>query len=276
VSGPASRPDLSGKVCLVAGASRGVGRGIARGLGEAGATVIVTARSSETGPRTEMRPEAVEDTAREVDAAGGAGHHYLCDHQSERAVDELVRWTLRRFGRIDVAVSSVWGGNEGYDGARYPDGAGWGTPFWRRSAEPYLGFLQSGPQAALLLARAVAPAMVAARSGLIALVSFDTADGYLGDLPYDLAKAATNRLALGMAAELAPHGVTALALAPDPTLTERVVEAGLAEGATATPLDAGRAFAALAADPGAAGEAGRTLRVADLAARYGLVGEAGR
>ena len=86
-----SGPDLSHKICLVAGASRGVGRGLARALGEAGATVIVSARSSETGPRTEMRPESIEDTARLVDAAGGLGHHYLCDHRSERATDEMVR-----------------------------------------------------------------------------------------------------------------------------------------------------------------------------------------
>ncbi len=270
MSGRVSGPDLTGRVCLVAGASRGVGRGIARGLGEAGATVIVTARSSETGPRTEMRPEAIEDTAREVDAAGGEGHHYLCDHQSERAVDELVRWTLRRFGRIDVAVSSVWGGNEGYDGARYPDGAGWGTPFWRRSAEPYLGFLKTGPLAALLLARAVAPAMVSARSGLLALVSFDTADGYLGDVFYDSAKAATNRLALAFAAELAPHGVTVLGLSPGFVATERVRDLGQAGLATESPLYAGRALAALAADPEVAAHRGAVLHAADLARRYGF------
>ena len=55
---------LADKVCLVGGASRGVGRGIARGLGEAGATVVVSARSSEAGPRTDGRPEAIEDTVR--------------------------------------------------------------------------------------------------------------------------------------------------------------------------------------------------------------------
>ncbi len=265
-----SAPDLSGKVCLVAGASRGVGRGIARGLGEAGATVIVTARSSETGPRTEMRPEAVEDTAREVDAAGGQGHHYLCDHRSERAVDALVHWTLRRFGRIDVAVSSVWGGNEGYDGSRYPDGAEWGTPFWRRSAEPYGRFLEGGPHAALLLARAVAPPMVAARAGLIALVSFGTKEGYLGDLFYDTAKAATNRLALAFAEELRPHGVTALALSPGFVATERVRDLGQAERATESPLYAGRAVAALAADAAVARHAGHVLHAGDLARTYGF------
>ncbi|RUP20664.1 MAG: SDR family NAD(P)-dependent oxidoreductase [Methylobacterium sp.] len=256
-------------MCLVAGASRGVGRGLARALGEAGATVIVTARSSETGPRTEMRAEAIEDTARAVDAAGGRGHHYLCDHRSERATDALMHWALRRFGRIDVAACSVWSGNEGYDGERYPDGAGWGTPFWRRSAEPYLGLLEAGPLPALLLARAVAPAMVAARAGLLALVSFGTED-YLGDVFYDSAKAATNRLTLAFARELAPHGVTALGLSPGFVATERARDLGHAQHATESPLYAGRALAALAADPGIAARAGAVLHAGDLARVYGF------
>lgn len=263
-------PDLTKKVCLVAGASRGVGRGIARALGEAGATVVVTARSSETGPRTEQRPEAIEDTSREVDAAGGCGHHYLCDHTSERAVDELVHWALRRFGRIDVAVSSVWGGNEGYDGERYPDGTGWGTPFWRRSAESFLEFSRVGPYPALLLARAVAPAMIAAKGGLIALVSFGTEEGYLGDLYYDLAKAATNRLAFGLSEDLRPHGVTALALSPGFVATERVRDIGQEALATESPLYAGRALAALAADPQVHLRTGRVVHAGDIAAAYGF------
>ena len=264
------RPDLSQKVCLVAGASRGVGRGIARALGEAGATVVVTARSSETGARTEQRPESIEDTSREVDAAGGDGHHYLCDHTSERAVDELVHWTLRRFGRIDVAVSSVWGGNEGYDGESYPDGTGWGTPFWRRSAEPFAEFARVGPYPGLLLARAVAPAMVAAGSGLIALVSFGTAEGYVGDVYYDLAKAATNRLAFAFGEELRPHGVTALALSPGFVRTERVCDLGQGALATESPLYAGRALAALAADPGVIARTGQVIHAGDVAAEYGF------
>ncbi|GEO99412.1 SDR family NAD(P)-dependent oxidoreductase [Methylobacterium haplocladii] len=267
---PLAGQALAGKVCLVAGASRGVGRGIARGLGEAGATVIVTARSSETGPRTEMRPEAIEDTAREVDAAGGEGHHYLCDHRSERAVDELVHWVLRRFGRIDVAVSSVWGGNEGYDGERYADGAAWGTPFWRRSAEPFSDFLGGGPYPGLLLARAVAPAMISAKRGLFVFVSFGTAAGYLGDIFYDLAKATTNRLAFACAAELAPHGVCSVGLSPGFVRTERVLDLGQDALATESPIYAGRAVAALAADAWVLTQSGRTLHVADLARTYGF------
>lgn len=269
MSGP-PRPDLGKAVCLVAGASRGVGRGIARGLGEAGATVIVTARSSETGPRTEGRTEMIEDTAREVDAAGGSGHHYVCDHTSERAVDGLVHWLLRRFGRIDVAVSSVWGGNEGFDGERFGDGTEWGTPFWRRSAEPFSDLFATGPYPALLLARAVAPAMVSAKRGLLAFVTFDTEQGYLGDVFYDLAKAGTNRLALACARELAPHGVTALGLSPGFVLTERARDNGHADRATESPVYAGRALAALAADPALHARAGRILHAGDLAAEYGF------
>ncbi|WP_019904835.1 SDR family NAD(P)-dependent oxidoreductase [Methylobacterium sp. 77] len=270
MSGRAPKPDLSRMICLVAGASRGVGRGIARGLGEAGATVIVTARSSETGPRTEGRAETIEDTARAVDAAGGHGHHFICDHTSERAVDGLVHWALRRFGRIDVAISSVWGGNEGFDGERYADGAEWGTPFWRRSAEPLSSFFESGPYPALLLARAVAPAMVSAKRGLIAFVSFDTESGYLGDVFYDLAKANTNRLAYVCAQELAPYGVTALGLSPGFVSTERARDNGHADRATESPLYAGRALAALAADPDVHVRTGRILHAGDLAAEYGF------
>ena len=182
----------------------------------------------------------------------------------------LVGWVLRRFGRVDLAVCAVWGGNEGFDGRRYPDGAAWGTPFWRRSAAPFGHTMETGPYAALLLARAVAPAMVSAKAGLIALVSYETEAGYLGDLPYDLAKAATNRLAFAAAEELRPFGVTALALSPGHVRTERSVDAGLADETAESPLRAGRALAALAADPQVAEEAGRTLRVADLARRYAI------
>lgn len=261
---------LTGRICLVAGASRGVGRGIAKALGEAGATAIVTGRSSEAGPRTDQRSETFEDAAREVEAAGRKGHPYRCDHTSEREVDGLVAWALRRFGRLDCVVDAVWGGNEGYDGERYPDGSGFGTPFWRRPVARLGGSFETGVYAQLLLAKAVAPAMVQMRAGLIVNVSFDTAGGYLGDVFYDLAKAAANRLTLAMAQELKPFGVTVLGLSPGHVLTERVRDAGLGDQTTETPLYAGRAVAALAADAQVACHAGQVLHVADLAREYGF------
>jgi NAD(P)-dependent dehydrogenase (short-subunit alcohol dehydrogenase family) len=263
-------PDLSAKVCLVAGASRGVGRGIARALGEAGATVIVTGRSSEAGPRTDGRAETLEDTAREVNIAGGRGHPYRCDHSSEREVDTLVSWALRRFGRIDVAVDAVWGGNEGYDGESYSDGSRWGTPFWRRPAARLGASFEAGVLAQLLLARAVAPAMIGAKGGLFVTVTFDTGAGYLGDVFYDLGKAAMNRMTLAMAEELRPHGIVAVALSPGFVRTERVIDAGQATETTESPLYAGRAVAALAADGDVARYAGQILHAADLARIYGF------
>jgi NAD(P)-dependent dehydrogenase (short-subunit alcohol dehydrogenase family) len=260
---------LADKVCLVAGASRGLGRGIARALGDAGAAVVVTGRSSEAGPRTDDRQETFEDTAREVNLAGGRGHPYRCDHTIEREVDQLVSWTLRRFGRIDVMVNAVWGGNEGYDGERYPDGSAYGAPFWRRPAARLGQGFESGVYAQLLLARAVAPAMISAKSGLMVCVSYDTS-AYLGDVFYDAAKAAMNRMTMAMAHELGPYGITALGLSPGHVLTERVRDAGMAAETTETPLYAGRAVAALAADRDVARHAGAVLHVADLATAYGF------
>jgi NAD(P)-dependent dehydrogenase (short-subunit alcohol dehydrogenase family) len=259
---------LASRICLVAGASRGVGRGVARALGEAGATVIVTARSSETGLKTDGRSEVIEDTAREVDAAGGRGHHYLCDHTKERDVDTLVSWCLRRFGRIDLLVNAVWGGNEGFDGTRHADGSQFGTPFWRRGSRSLGHALESGLYAQFLTSRAVTPAMVSAKKGLIVSISFDTGPGYLGDVVYDLAKSAMNRLSLAMAEELKPHGVAALVVSPGFVATERVVDAGMAAEATETPRYAGRAVAALAADPDVGRFSGQIVHAADMARLY--------
>jgi NAD(P)-dependent dehydrogenase (short-subunit alcohol dehydrogenase family) len=259
---------LASRVCLVAGASRGVGRGVARALGEVGATVIVTARSTETGQRTDGRAEVIEDTAREVDAAGGRGHHYICDHTKERDVDTLVSWCLRRFGRIDVLVNAVWGGNEGFDGTRHADGSQFGTPFWRRGSRSLGHALESGLYAQFLTSRAVTPAMVSAKKGLIVSISFDTGPGYLGDVVYDLAKTAMNRLSLAMAEELKPHGVSAMVVSPGFVRTERVVDAGMSADATETARYAGRAVAALAADPDAGRFSGQIVHAADMARLY--------
>jgi NAD(P)-dependent dehydrogenase (short-subunit alcohol dehydrogenase family) len=259
-----------GSVCLVTGASRGLGRGIAIALGEAGATVICTGRSSEAGPGTDGRRETIEDTARLVDGAGGVGVPYRCDHTSDREIDGLIAWTLRRFRRIDVLVHCVWGGNEGYDGKTYPDGSAFGTPFWRRSIATVTRGLETGPYAALLTARAVAPLMTGAGSGLMVFLTYDDDGAYLGDIAYDLAKGSLNRLVMGMGQELAPHGVTALALSPGHVLTERVRDAGLAAHTTETPTYAGRAVVALASDPAVARLAARIVHVTELAKSHGF------
>lgn len=267
---------LAGKICVVAGASRGLGRGVAQALGEAGATVIVTGRSSEATARTDNRPETFEDTARLVDEAGGVGHPYRCDHRNEEEVDRFAHWCLRRFGHVDCVVGAVWSGGEGFDGDRYRDGSRWGDPFWRRPARLMHGMMESGFYAQYLTAKAFAPAFVAARSGLMIFLTFDDDGAYLGDPFYDLAKATINRFALIAHAQLQPFGATALALSPGFVATERVADAGLASEVTETPFYAGRAIAALMQDADVARHGGGVLHVSALAAHYGFTDRDGR
>jgi NAD(P)-dependent dehydrogenase (short-subunit alcohol dehydrogenase family) len=267
---------LAGRVCLVAGASRGVGRGIALGLAEAGASVIVTGRSSEAGAITDSRRETVEETARLVSLLGGKGYPYRCDHTSEREVDQLLAWALRRFGRIDCLVGSVWGGNEGYDGDRYPDGSRFGSPFWRRPLALLGRELETGLYAQVLTAKAFAPAMAAAKRGLMVFVTSDQDGAYLGDCWYDLAKSAISRFAFVAADDLQPFGVDVVALSPGHVRTERVVDAGIADDATESPNFVGRVVAALLADDRRRLPRGRIVHSADLGRRYGVLDVDGR
>ena len=261
---------LAGKICVVAGASRGLGRGIAQALGEAGATVIVTGRSSEATARTDNRRETFEDTARLVDASGGIGHPYRCDHRNEEEVDRFAHWCLRRFGQIDAVVGCIWGGNDGFDGEHYRDGSRWGDPFWRRPTRLMNTMLESGFYAQYLTAKAFAPAFAGARRGLMAFLAWDDDGDYCGDPFYDMANAMTARLAVVAHAQLHPFGATAVALAPGFVRTERVVDAGLGDEATETPLYAGRAICALLGDTAVARHGGQMLHVAELARHYGF------
>jgi NAD(P)-dependent dehydrogenase (short-subunit alcohol dehydrogenase family) len=259
---------LAGKVCIVAGASRGVGRGLALGLAEQGATVICSGRSTRFGGRTEGRRETVEDTAEAVQAAGGQGHPYACDHTDAKALHEFAAWVLRRHGPPDVVACAVWGGNEGFDGTVYADGATFGTPFWQRSLAPFDTAMRTGAYALLATTRAFAPLMIPAATGLVAAVGFDSGGVYMGDVFYDIGKAGILRASEIIAAELGPRGVTTVHLTPGFVRTERVLDAGHGEQATQSPLYAGRALAALAGDPGVARRNGQSLFVADLAMEY--------
>ena len=220
--------------------------------------VVVTARSSEGGRITEARRETIEDTAPH-NHRGGRELHI----PTGATTPIPATWTgsppgaCAASGAIDVAICAVWGGNEGFDGERYDDGTRWGDAYWRRPLTRFAPAMETGLYAALVLAHAVTPAMVAARAGVIGFVTFDPASGYLGDLTYDIAKASVARLAFACAQDLAETGVTALALAPGRVRTERALEAGMREDEGESPLYLGRGIAAMLAQGDAPAHAGR-------------------
>lgn len=282
---------LKGKIAVVAGATRGAGRGIACMLGEAGATVYCTGRSTRaTRPAirpvgspfdVSTRPETIEETAELVGAAGGVGIAVRVDHSVEAEVAALFARVRAEQGQLDILVNDIWGGD---------DLAEWGKPFWELSIEKGLLMQQRAVFTHIITSRYGAPLMVERSQGLIVEITDGDTPGYRGNLFYDLAKASTIRLALAMAEELRSHGVTALALTPGFLRSEAMLEHfGVSEEnwqqgaakdpnfiASETPFYVGRAVAALAADPEVRRKSGGAFSSWGLAAEYGFSDRDGR
>ena len=180
-------PDLSDRIALVTGASRGGGAAIAAVLGEAGATVYVTGRSSRAGARTEDMPGTVEDAAAEVSARGGTGIGVVCDHTDPAQVEALVARIEADHGRLDVLVNNAWGGYEQYDGA------GFTAPFWEQPLERrWESMFGAGVWPTMLTSHRAAPLL--SRGGLVAC---SVAPGFMrtervmaahAENPFDLAQ----------------------------------------------------------------------------------------
>jgi NAD(P)-dependent dehydrogenase (short-subunit alcohol dehydrogenase family) len=261
---------LRDTVALVTGASRGVGRGIAIGLGEAGATVYVTGRSAEGAPTLDLGG-TVEHTATSVDDAGGHGVPVRCDHRDDAAVAELFARIQQDQGRLDVLVNSVWAGYEVLHAGGHAE---WVRPFWDQTTALWDPMFLSGVRAHYISAVLAARMMAPRRRGLIVNVSHVTADGLtVGDnVAYSLAKCTDNRMMLDMSKQLRPHGVTAIALYPGLVRTEGIMRWRdyMDLSNSESPVFAGRAVAALAADPDVLAQTGRVLRAANLARDYGF------
>jgi NAD(P)-dependent dehydrogenase (short-subunit alcohol dehydrogenase family) len=259
---------LREKVVVVTGASRGAGRAIALVLGEAGATVYVTGRSVRGGSTTENLSETIDETAEGVTARGGAGIAVRCDHTVVEEVEALFARVERGHGRLDVLVNNAWGGYEQYSHTAFT------APFWEQPLRHWDGMFTAGVRAHLLASRFAAPLMLPHRAGLIVNTVAWAFDDYLGNLFYDIAKAAIIRMSFGLAQELRPYGISAVALAPGFMRTERVMSEHAKNpfdlSGTESPEYLGRAVAALAADAEILAKSGRLLTVGDLAREYGF------
>jgi NAD(P)-dependent dehydrogenase (short-subunit alcohol dehydrogenase family) len=278
-------PDaLRNRVAVVAGATRGAGRGIATALGEAGATVYCTGRSSRVTPlRSDYdRPETIEETAELVSACGGEGIAVAVDHLDPAQVAALAARVRDEQGRLDVLVNDIWGAELLKGGP-----AQWNTPIWELDLDDGLRILRLAVDTHLITSHHLLPLLVERPGGLVVEVTDGTsdhnADEYRISVFYDLAKASVNRLAFSQGHELARVGGTAVAVTPGFLRSEMMLEAfGVREEnwreftgppdflVSESPRYVGRAVAALAADADRARWNQRSVTSGELADAYGF------
>ena len=270
---------LEGRVALVAGATRGGGRGIAVALGEAGATVYASGRSTRERRSEIDRPETIEETAELVSAAGGEGIAVEVDHLEPEQVAALIERIDSEQGRLDVLVNDIWGAEHLFE---------WNKPVWEHDLERGLRLLRLAIDTHLITSHHALPLLVRRPGGLVVEVTDGTAaynaDHYRVSTFYDLAKTSVIRLAWALAQELSEHGGTAVALTPGWMRSELMLQHhGVSESnwrdatertphfcISETPMFVGRAVAALAADPEVARWNGQSLSSGGLAQEYGF------
>jgi NAD(P)-dependent dehydrogenase (short-subunit alcohol dehydrogenase family) len=275
VTGP-----LTGKVALVAGATRGAGRGTAIALGEAGATVYCTGRTTRERRSEYDRPETIEETAELVDAAGGQGIAIAVDHLDPTEVEALVQRINAEQSRLDVLVNDIWGGEQL---------AEWDTPVWEHDLDGGLRLLRLAIDTHLITSHFALALLIRNEGGLVVEMTDGTleynAENYRLSIFYDLAKTAVIRLAFAQSKELAPHGCTAVSLTPGWMRSEMMLDIyGVTEdnwhattsgnphfsAISESPRFVGRAVAALAADPQLQRRNGGSFSSGGLAKEYGF------
>ena len=289
-------PDLHGKVALVAGATRGTGRGIALALGEAGATVYCTGRSTRTKPHPKptkksspfdlsRRPETVEETAELVTARGGNGIAVVVDHLEPKQVEKLIARIRKEQKALHILVNDIWGGDQYVE---------FGKTIWRIDLEKGFAMFRSAVHTHIITSHFALPLLIETAkeksSGLILEITDGDSYTYRGNLFYDLVKTTVIRLAFAQARELRRKNIAAVALTPGFLRSEAMLDhfgvseanwrdAGKKEPGfleSETPLFAGRAVAALAADPNVMKKSGRVFSSWALSDEYPFCDADGR
>ena len=255
---------LDGRIAIVTGASRGIGKGCALELGAAGALVYLTGRSVAEGQAP--LPGTLGATAAEIEACGGRAVAVPCDHRDDAQVEALFERVRREHGRLDVLVNNAF---------LIPPELVSGLPFWRTPVSNWDDMIDVGLRSAYVASRCAALLMVPRRAGLIVNISSSGAVEYAWHVAYGVGKAGLDRLTADTAHELREHGVAVVSLWPGLVRTERVESwrarlPSLDVDAAESPRFSGRAVAALAADPGILARSGRALAARDLALAYGF------
>jgi dehydrogenase/reductase SDR family member 1 len=269
--------DINNAVCLVTGASRGIGRGIALALLAEGARVHVTGRTV-TEAQAAVHPQlegSLDSLVAEAGALPGTLTVHVCDHaddaQTERAVAEIIAAE----GHIDILVNNAW---PGYENMVEDDDFTWVRPFWEQPMWRWSGMIDVAVRAAFVSARAAAPGMVARQSGLIVNISFWAAQRYDGNVIYGIAKAAADKMAADFAHDLRPHNVAAISLYPGLVRTEAVLRNAeyFDMSNSESPQFIGRVISGLWRDAALLDKSGRVHVAAALAQEYDIADIGGK
>lgn len=273
---------MAGKVALVAGATRGAGRGVAVELGEAGATVYCTGRTTREQLSPWGRPESIEETAELVTAAGGNGIAVQVDHlRIDEVRDLFARIDIEQRGRLDILVNNIWSADGAVDD--------WRARFWEHELDAGLRTLHNAVDTHVITAWHAAPLLIRTGRGLIVGITDGRPDEFHDHLFYDLPKKSVMRLAVAYANEMGSHGVTGVAISPGFLRSETQLESlGVTEEdwweaywrnpepnawhwlTSESPRFTGRAVVALASDPDVSRWNGMTMYACNLAPIYGF------
>ncbi len=257
---------MQGKICVVTGASRGVGKGIALALGAQGATVYVTGRSLNNTTDAELGGTLAE-TAAEITRRGGQGLPVQCDHGDDDSVRALFNQVRSEHGQLDILVNNA---------IALPEGLTSVAPFWQKSLDE-LSLLDVGLRSGYVAAWHAAPLLIESR-GLLAFTSSFGGACYMHGPAYGAGKAGTDKMAHDMAHDFKPHGVTVVSLWLGLVKTERTDQVcgaepekyGAAYKVAESPEFPGRVIAALYNDGDRQTRSGSIQVVAELAKHYGV------
>jgi NAD(P)-dependent dehydrogenase (short-subunit alcohol dehydrogenase family) len=264
---------LDGKVALVTGASRGIGKGIALALAEQGATVYITGRTVNEGDY--YLPGTVGETARLCDERGGKGIAVPCDHADDAQVAALFDRIKAETGRLDILVNNAF---------IIPDDLLEPKGFWEKPLSNW-DMMDVGVKSNFIAAWHAAQIMVPQKSGLIVNISGYAAVTYTYGVLFGTSKTAVGRMGRDMAVELKPHGVASITLWQGLTLTEKAKDnlAKVAEKMTTSITGQkgssvehpGRVIAAMAVDPDIMKRSGGEFITAEIARDYGITDDDG-
>jgi NAD(P)-dependent dehydrogenase (short-subunit alcohol dehydrogenase family) len=259
---------LTGKIALVTGASRGLGKAVALELAQAGAHVIVTGRSTRGHSTQRSLPATtIDDTVDAIHEDGGRAEAIRCDHTEPASVKALVESIAKHHGKLDILVNNAWGGHDPHDESLS------GVEVWEEPLDQFKHMLLAGPYSDYITSLLVLKYLMGPiQKGLIITTTWHTAEPPMW-LPYEGSKAAKNRLVYTLGYHLRDKGIPVIAVAPGWMRTELMFTHHTREelaGQTETPHYAARGIAALASDPDVMRFTGKLMDVSDLADIYGV------